>query len=162
MNPVGAIHESPAAPESRRPRYCAKTPVPVVGAGDPGREQVPSPLWLQMLPRSICLTRRAPAARSKRSEFRFPHSALTFYRFQGSTPLRHFFFCWKKKRLAKKNRQGAEEPPPAPPEDFGTAALSPKSEGFPPSPSALAPRCVPVGFLAPSSSQDTMIVPIPP
>ena len=29
------------------------------GSSDPGREQVRSPLWLQMRPRRICLTRRA-------------------------------------------------------------------------------------------------------
>ena len=48
-------------PHSRSPPapvLCA-APVFFVGDGAPGREQVPFPLWLQMLPRSICLTRRA-------------------------------------------------------------------------------------------------------
>ena len=50
---VGEELAPPAALDPRSPRFDAPTPVIFVGAAAPGREQVPFPLWLQMLRGSI-------------------------------------------------------------------------------------------------------------
>ena len=68
-----AIRESPL--QAGIGKYGLNTSCPVShpreGQAPPGRKQVCSPLWLQMCPRHICLTRRAPQGEAKRQAFPF-------------------------------------------------------------------------------------------
>ena len=61
----GAIREAPAPGPSGVTAPTKHDPgrEESVGGGGPGREQVPSSLWLQMRPWRICITRRAPTPR---------------------------------------------------------------------------------------------------